>query len=67
MGGPFRLKKKERKRWRQSAKRELVWAEKCELEGVKLELAAISRRLAAIYTRIALAKRRKTAKSASPK
>ena len=67
MGSPFRYRKKERKRYRRHAKKEIVWAEKCEAEGVKAWAAALARRLAAFDLRMAHARRRKKSKSKDPK
>jgi hypothetical protein len=59
MGSPFRYRKKERKRYRRHAKRDIVWAEKCEAEGIKEWASALSRRMAAFNLRMAYARRRK--------
>ena len=67
MSSPFRYRKKERKRWRRSAQKATIWAEKREAEGVKPEFAALSRRMAACDKRMSLARRRKKAKSKNPK
>ena len=63
IGSPFRYRKKERKRWRRRAKKNVMLAEKFEAEGVKLDFAAGSRRMAAVNASMALAKRRKKSKS----
>jgi hypothetical protein len=66
MGSPFRHRKKERKRYRRRAKRDIVWAEKCEAEGMKEWASALSRRMSAFNLRMAHARRRKKSKSKKP-
>ena len=63
MGSPFRYRKKQRKRYRRHAKKEIMAAEKFESEGIKQWAADLSRWLAAFDTRMSLAKRRKKKKS----
>jgi len=67
MGSPFRYKKKERKQWRRRAQKAIVWAVKCEAEGVKPEFAALSRRMAALNKKMSLARPRKKNKTENPK
>ena len=62
MASPFRRKKKERKRWRRSAKKAIVSAEKFETGGTKPEAAAGMQRLASFRTRMAGSKRKTKAK-----
>ena len=66
MGGPFHYREKVRRRYRQHAKKNIEWAEKCEAEGTKAWAAALSRRLAALELSQAHAKRRKKTKSKNP-
>ena len=66
MGSPFRYKKKERKRLRRHAKREIMTAEKFEAEGTKPEAAATLRWLAESNIRTSRAKHRKKKKSKNP-
>jgi 5'-3' exonuclease len=66
MGSPFRYRKKERKRLRRHAKKELMAAEKFEAEGVKPKAAEVSRWLAEFNIRMSRAKRGKKTKSKNP-
>jgi hypothetical protein len=61
MTSPFRHRKKERRRLRAIAKKDIAMAEKFERAGTKCksDLAAGSRRMAELFTGMALAKRRK--------
>jgi hypothetical protein len=61
MSGPFRYRKKERKRLRRHAKKEILAAEKFEAEGIE-PFAALSRRMAESSLRMARTKRRKKSK-----
>lgn len=65
MGSPFRYRKKERKRLRRHAKKEIAAAEKFEAEGIN-PYAAVSRRMAERSLRMARAKRRKKSKCKNP-
>jgi HEPN domain-containing protein len=66
MGSPFRYRKKERKRWRRRAKKDMMAAKRFEAEGIKPWAAARSRRLAAFDLRMARAKCRKKTKPKNP-
>jgi hypothetical protein len=59
MTRPFHFKKKARKRWLKSAKREIALAEKFEKEGTKQEFAPGLRRMTEISISIARRRRRK--------
>jgi hypothetical protein len=60
MGGPFRYKKKERKRLRRFAKKVAITADKFETEGIKPNAVSVLRSLA--ESNIARAKSRKKKK-----
>ncbi len=64
MGGPFRYKKKERKRLRRFAKKAAIAAEKFETEGIKPKAVAGLRSLAESV--VARAKSRKKKESKNP-
>jgi len=63
MGGPFRYKKKERKRLRRFAKKVAILAEKFETEGIKPNAVAVLRRLAESNKAIAKARKKKKPKN----
>jgi hypothetical protein len=63
VGSPFRYRRKERKRYRRDAKREIMAAEKFEAEGIKQWAADLSRRMAELSLKMARTKRRKKKKS----
>ncbi len=65
MSSPFRYRKKERKRLRRHAKKEILAAEKFEAEGIE-PFAALSRRMAERSLRMARTKRRKKSKRKNP-
>jgi hypothetical protein len=65
MGSPFRYRKKERKRLRRHAKKEILAAEKFEAEGTE-PWAAVSRRMAELSVKMARAKRPKKSKRKNP-
>jgi hypothetical protein len=65
MGSPFRYRKKERKRLRRHAKKEILAAEKFEAEGVG-PFAAVWRRIADLSLKRARIKRRKKSKPKNP-
>jgi len=62
MSSPFRLKKKERRRWRRSAKKNVEFLEKFQDEPKKAFFLDVSKRMAEICTKMANAKRRKKKK-----
>jgi hypothetical protein len=59
MASPFRLNKKERRRWRRSAKRNAEFVEKFQSEPTKACFLGVSQQMAEICTKMANAKRRK--------
>jgi hypothetical protein len=59
MSSPFRLNKKERRRWRRSAKEHAAFVEKFQSEPTKACFLGTSQRMAEICTKMANAKRRK--------
>lgn len=65
MGSPFRYRKKERKRLRRHAKKEIAAAQKFEAEGIE-PFAALSRQMAERSFRRARSKRRKKSKRKNP-
>ena len=65
MGGPFRYKKKERKRLRRFARKVAIAAEKFETEGDKPNAVAVLRYLA--ESNVDMAKARKKKKPKDPK
>jgi hypothetical protein len=65
MAGPFRYRKKERRRWRQSAKKQTELAEKLETKGATPEIVAVCRRMADFSGRLSLARHRKKKPSSS--
>jgi len=64
MGGPFRYKKKERKRLRRFAKKVAITADKFESEGIKPNAVAVLRSLA--ESGVARSKSRKKKKPKNP-
>ena len=61
MGSPFRYRKKERKRLRRHAKKEILAADSFEAKGIE-PFAAVSRRSAERMLKMARTKRRKKSK-----
>jgi hypothetical protein len=61
MGSPFRYRKKERKRLRRHAKKEILAAQKFEAEGIE-PFAALSCRMAELSLKRSRTKRRKKSK-----
>ncbi len=59
MGSPFRLKKKQRRSWRRSAKKHAEFVEKFQGEPTKTCFLSTSERMAEICTKMANAKRQK--------
>jgi hypothetical protein len=65
MVSPFRLKKKERRRWRKAARS--IVSNIAELEDTNPEVAVSVRRASELYTKISSSKRRKTGLKVQPK
>jgi hypothetical protein len=63
MSSPFRLNKKERRRWRRSAKEHAAFVEKFQSEPRKTCFLDTSKRMVEICTNMANAKRRKKKKN----
>ena len=59
----FRLKKKDRRRWRKSAQQTAEMADKLALNGLPGELVALVRGSAETYLKIAHGKKRRVRKS----
>ena len=64
MGSPFLYRKKDRKRLRRHAKKEILTAEKFEAEGKPW--ADVSRRMSELSLKMARTKRRKKSKRKTP-
>lgn len=65
MGGPFRLNKKERKRWRRRAKKAAIAADKFETEGNRPDAVAVFRLVAESDIAIAKSRKKKKPKKSS--
>jgi hypothetical protein len=59
MGSPFRLNKKERRRWRRSAKKHAAFVEKFQSEPTKECFLSTSQRMVEVCSKMANTKRRK--------
>jgi hypothetical protein len=59
MSSPFRYKKKERKRWRQQAKKQVAFVEKVQSEPSKACFITTAHEMARVSAEMATAKRRK--------